>query len=566
MSAYETLRRDLEREGIECDATHETRNAYATDESVFSVMPKLVVFPKTADEVRVIVSKAQQARGEDKGISLTARAAGTGLSGGSLNDSVVIDVCRYLTELRPLETSADEGAYVRAQPGVLFRDFDAHTKHRGYFMPSYPSSRDICTIGGMIANNAAGPFSLKYGHTANFVHALDVVLHDANVYTVTACTYAQLEKELERKDALGDMYRAVWDLIERHRDTIREGKPSASKNSSGYALWDVLSIDSIEDFKGGAGMFSLIPLFAGSQGTLGIITDTQCRVIPVTEMSDLLVVPVARTEDIGVLIETVLTHHPCNVEIFDDRTYTLAKKNLHFFKKRFYPDNWRAYIRFVWNFVVAYIRVFRLRTPAFVLLITFDAATCDNANTAVNPTVDSLKEKGFTARRVTHAGEREMLWNIRYASYSLAKLGKKNRRPAAFLEDMVIRPEKLAAFLKELTDLLQVYKAEYAMHGHGGNGHFHFYPLLDFTDPKTPGTIKRMADDFFALAKKYDGDICGEHNDGIIRTPYMKQMFSEEMLSFFEKLEHASDPMDIFNPGKKVHPKFDIIDSIRTTN
>ncbi len=563
---YAQFRAALRERHITCDDAPETLTRYATDESVFAVMPKLVVFPRTAAEVEHIVACANEIDPEGTTLSLTARAAGTGLAGGSLNDSVIIDMCRHFTELGALETRSDGTACARTQVGVMFRDLDAYTKRHGYFLPSYPSSRDICTIGGMIANNAAGPYSLKYGHTAQYICSLDVVLHDAHTYTFTDLTYDELKAELKRKDVAGDAYRAVWRMLEEEYAAITAGKPKASKNSSGYALWSVLQADSLDAFKNGEGTFSLVPLCVGSQGTLGIIVRAECRVIPVTVVSDLLVVPVAKVKHIGALIETTLEAHPCNVEIFDNRTYELAKRHPLFFKHRFYPESWRAFVSFLWQFARAYVTVFNRTTPAFTVLITFDAPTVEAANAAIIPTRETLEKKGFAVHRITNARAKEMLWNIRFASYSLAKLGKDNRRPAAFLEDIVVPPKHMGAFLKELTAVLKTYKAEYAMHGHGGNGHFHFYPLLDFTNPETPDIIMRMAEDVFALAEKYEGDICGEHNDGIIRTSYTKQMFSKQMLSLFRDLECAFDPHDRFNPGKKVNPKFAIIEAIRTTN
>ncbi|KXJ99987.1 MAG: glycolate oxidase subunit GlcD [Parcubacteria bacterium OLB19] len=104
------------------------------------------------------------------------------------------------------------------------------------------------------------------------------------------------------------------------------------------------------------------------------------------------------------------------------------------------------------------------------------------------------------------------------------------------------------------------------MHGHGGDGHFHFYPLLDFTQKTTPLLVEKMAERFFNTAIKYKGNICGEHNDGIIRTPHLNKMFSKNMLELFVQTENIFDPDDIFNPGKKVNPRFDIKSTMRTKN
>ena len=563
---YEKLEGKLHAVGIEYNSTRETLTSYATDESIFSITPKLVVFPQSAEEIEEMVKMVNEARGENNSISLTARAAGTGLSGGSLNDSVIVDTIKYLNKMDAVERVSDEVARVRTQPGVMFRDFDTATKKEGFFLPPYPSSRDICTVGGMVANNAAGPNSLEYGHTAEFVSALKVVLKDGNEYELYDLSYDELMKEVQRSDFLGEMYREIWKKIQESFEIIQNSKPTSSKNSSGYLLWNVLKADSLEAFAQGEGTFSLVPLFVGSQGTLGIITEIEFSLIPNTTMSDLLVVPIQNVTDIGEVIEHVLEHKPCNVEIFDDKTYNPAVANPGFFLKQFYAKSFFSYLLFLWNFYTNHWFVFKGKTPAFVLLVTFDAHTKNEANKGVQKTVHDIQGRGFKVYHIKSSGIAEMFWKIRFASFSLAKLGKKNVRPAAFLEDIVVPPKNLPDFLTGLMELLKKYNADYAMHGHGGNGHFHFYPLFDFTDPETPRKIKDMADDFFWLAEKHEGNICGEHNDGIIRTPYMRQVFSSEILELFENMEHTFDPVDIFNPGKKVHPKFEILSSIRKVN
>ena len=131
---------------------------------------------------------------------------------------------------------------------------------------------------------------------------------------------------------------------------------------------------------------------------------------------------------------------------------------------------------------------------------------------------------------------------------------------------MTVPPQNLFRFFSDIQKLLKKYNVKATVHGHGGNGHFHFYPLLDFTNKTTPALIMKMAEEFFDVAIKHNGSLCGEHNDGIIRTPHLSKMFSKRSLELFEKIENIFDPDDIFNPGKKVRPRFDIKDSIRNTN
>lgn len=563
---HKHVQQQLVHANIEHDASAAACREYATDESVFEVTPQLIVFPKNTQELQAVVRIVSEMDENGGEISLTPRAAGTGLSGGSLNDSVIIDTAKYLTGISAIEKNEDGTARVRVKPGTMFRDFDAYTRKEGFFLPPYPSSRDICTVGGMVGNNAAGPNSLKYGHTASFVHELTVVLADGGEYQLTPLSYSELQAELKRTDILGRIYREVWKLIEEQYEAIQQARPQSSKNSSGYLLWEVVHAESLKAFKEGRGHFHLAPLFAGSQGTLGIISDITFTVLPTPVQSDLVVIPITELKHIGGAVQSILKFNPYNVEIFDARTYNLALKHLYFFRLQFFKDDWLAWFAFVARFLFNHVFNFSFSVPAFILLVKFDGHDHSQANHNCDPVCDAVKEFNCQAWRVKGRGMEDMFWKLRHASYSLAKLGADDKRPAAFLEDMVVPPENLPEFLVELERLLGTYKAEYAMHGHGGNGHFHFYPLMDFTDTETPQKIKTMADDFFELAKKHGGNICGEHNDGIIRTPYMSQIFSSSALELFKKLEHIFDPFDIFNPGKKVNPKFDIAQCIRKRN
>jgi FAD/FMN-containing dehydrogenase len=204
------------------------------------------------------------------------------------------------------------------------------------------------------------------------------------------------------------------------------------------------------------------------------------------------------------------------------------------------------------------------KIPEFTILITLDKETTDAAPAAA--IAKEVSSRSVKARVITHPVEAEMFWQIRRASFTLSKLQDKNRRPAAFLEDMTVPPENLSKFFMAIKKLFKEFNVTSAVHGHGGNGHFHFYPLLDFTNKTTPALVERMADAFYETAIKFKGNICGEHNDGIIRTPHLNKMFTKRMLELFKDAEHIFDPDDIFNPGKKVNPRFDIKASMRKTN
>jgi FAD/FMN-containing dehydrogenase len=293
-----------------------------------------------------------------------------------------------------------------------------------------------------------------------------------------------------------------------------------------------------------------------------VITSVTMRTEPIQNNTQLIVVPVFDLLDAGAVITKALEFEPNNIELFDGFTFDLALKNPEFFKDRLGKiDYYKVLLSMYTTYHVRYGR----KTPDFTLLITLDTEKLGKRS--ADGIVKTLRaNRGTRARLVQGAIEKEMFWQIRRASYTLSKFQDPNKRPAAFLEDMTVPPQNLSRFFVDIKKLLKKFNVAAAVHGHGGNGHLHFYPLLDFTSKATPALVEKMAEEFFATAVKYDGNICGEHNDGIIRTPHLNKMFNKKTLEMFQTVEHTFDPTDIFNPGKKVNPRFDVKESLRKTN
>jgi len=553
----EMLRKEGFRGGI--SSSKNVLDKYSTDESIFSIRPQLVLQPKTKEDIKLAVKIITREIKNFPSLSLTPRAAGTGLSGGSLTDSIVIDVCTHLTKMGEVNLSKDKITF-DAEPGVMWRDMERKLKRHKVYIPSYTSSKDICSLGGSIGNNAAGPDSLRYGHCADWVEELEVVLRDGNSYILKAITYKEYQKLIKEKNEHARIAKEIFTLIEKNEKEIKNNKPKTPKNSAGYALWNVFS-DGVANFKKGKGTFDLTRIISGSQGTVGVVTNIKMRALRIQENTSLLVVPVFDLPEAAIVIQKALPYNPINIEIFDDLTFDLSLKNPSFFKDRMSSSD---YLRFTYSLYTTYHLKFKSKTPEFTILITLDKETTDK--TSVSEIVKDISTEKTKAKIIKNRIEAMMYWQVRLASYSLSKFQDKNKRPAAFLEDMTVPPENLAKFFQEIKRLLKEFNVKTAIHGHGGNGHFHFYPLLDFTDPKTPQLVEEMAEKFFSTAIKFKGNICGEHNDGIIRTPHLSKLFTKKMLDLFVRAENIFDPDDIFNPGKKVNPRFDTKASMRKVN
>lgn len=532
---------------------------YSTDESIFSIRPQLVLQPKTAGDIVVAVKTIAELTKRFPSLSLTPRGAGTGLSGGSLTDSIVIDTCSHLTSISPLNYVKDE-VLVTCEAGVLWRNLEATLKKVGFHVPVTITSRDYSSVGGAIGNNAAGAESAEYNHVSDWIESLEVVLHDGTVANVTPLSYKQLRTELKQKNAYATLLDEILNLTEKNESLIKKSTPKTKNNTAGYALHSVFS-DGVKNFKKGVGTMNLIPLLAGSQGTLAIVTKVTLRAVPIPRHTTLLVVPIFNLVDASSVIKKAMTFSPLNLEVFDRMTFEIALSNPDFFKKYL---SGLPYYRTVLSMYTTYHLRYGRKAPEITLLVTLsDEATSTQSAREI---AESISTKDAKARVINAPHEETMYTTLRRASYSLLKIHDEKRRPAAFLEDMLIPNKHIPTFLTQANKLFRDFNITVTMQGHAGHGHFHFYPLIDFTDKTTPALIEKLSKQYFDLATKHDGVICSELNDGILRTPQLAKIFGKPMIKIFTDLEHLFDPEDIFNPGKKVNPRFDVKSSLRKTN
>ncbi len=526
------------------DSSDAILEIYSEDTSIFKIRPQLVVYPKDVADLATLVQFARDRRGA---VSLTARSAGTDMSGGPLTDSIVVDFTRYFNRISHVEKT-----YATAQPGVYYRDFEKETLRYGAILPSYTASKDLNTVGGMVANNSAGEKSLTYGKTERYTRELKVVLQDGVEYLFRKLSRTELESKKSQNDYEGEVYRKVDALIHTHHDAIMSAKPRVSKNSAGYGIWNVR--DTVHD------TFDLTQLFVGSQGTLGFISDITFDLVKVRPASRMLVMFLRpeHIEKLGAVVNTVLAEKPESFESYDDKTFNVM---LRVFPKLFKRLGGNPF-RLAKNFWPEIKMVLSGGVPKLVLMAEFAAQTDEEAWTAAMRAADAVRGAYGIATHVTKSKqEAEKFWTIRRESFKLLRENVRGAHTAPFIEDIVVAPQHLPHFLPRLYQILDEYKLIYTVAGHVGDGNFHIIPLMDFSRPDFVDVVNEVSDRVYTLVSEYEGSITGEHNDGLIRTPYLRKMFSPEIIAVFQEIKDIFDPYRIFNPHKKVDPRPDLLRS-----
>ncbi len=553
------------------ETSDESLVAASHDASLFEVRPQAVVHPKDVEDIKKLVKYALgrntppggKASAEPKPlVTLTARSAGTDMSGGPLTESVVVSFTKYFNHIKKVKEEKQEdingveiSGYAVTEPGVYYRDFDKATLEKGgQIMPSYPASRELCTVGGMVANNAGGEKTLTYGKTERYIRRLKMVCADGNEYEFKPLYSTKVEEKKKLPTFEGEIYRKMFDLIDSNYELLQKAKPIVSKNSCGYYLWNVMNKgvgDRVEDYTlNPIPYFDLTKMIVGSQGTLGLITEIEFALVKPKKYSHLLVVFLTSLDQLGDTATHILDFKPESFESYDDQTLKVAFKFLPQLMKQMGGNLLTLGLEFVPEMVA----VLEGGLPKLVLMAEFTADSDEEALSMATKAQTSLKQFHEKTRVTKTTNDENKYWVIRRESFNMLRKHIHGVRTAPFIDDFVVMPKDLPVFLPKLYALLEPYKKDltYTIAGHVGDGNFHIIPLMDLADPKAHKIIEELSVKVYTLVHEFHGSITGEHNDGIIRTPFVKMQYGEEVYKLFEEAKKIWDPKGVFNPGKKV--------------
>lgn len=527
----------------EVEDSKELLDLYSHDASMFEIKPELVIAPKSARDVEAAVRIVAERKAQDASLSLTARSAGTDMSGAAINNSIIIDFKRHLNKFIKLD-----GDKATTQPGILFKDFDVKTGK--YLLPSYPASRDLASVGGMINNNSGGEKSLEFGKTDKYVPEMKFVFADGVERVVKPLTKKQLDKKMAKKDFEGKVYKELYELLEKNYDKIKAAKPKVSKDSTGYHLWNVWDRET--------GIFDLSQAIIGAQGTLGFVTEATLQLVPRKEHSGLLVLYMRDIGGLGELIPKVLEHKPATFESFDDKTLWLCIRFMPSFLKVLGPAK---FLHLIFSLIPDAFQLLH-GIPKLILMVEFNGETEQEVRDKVHALHKELAHmkaryeiNGF--EETPTEGKSEKFWIMRRRSFQLLRSKVKDKHTAPFIDDLIVNPEHLAEFLPKIRKIIRKYKLFATIAGHMGDGNFHIIPLMNIEKESERKKLMPAMKEVNELVLKYGGSLSGEHNDGLVRGPWLEQMYGKEIVTLFRKTKNIFDPQHIFNPRKKANADWD---------
>ncbi|MDO9372304.1 MAG: FAD-linked oxidase C-terminal domain-containing protein [Gammaproteobacteria bacterium] len=485
---------------------------YATDASMYQIPPLMVVVPRDrADALRAV-----RLCGE-LGLPVLARGGGTSLTGQSVGEAVILDVSKHLNHL--LELNLEEG-WVRVEPGLVCSELNALLRpHAVQFAPD-PATANRANIGGMIANNAAGMRSIRYGMTIDHVLALDMALATGEVLNLDPLDAGQLAAKCALPDREGVIYRGLRDLMIRHADEIRARYPKVIRRSGGYALDALLDADP----------WNLTKLICGSEGTLGVILEAKLRLTPLPRHSALCLAHFDSLDTSLRAAALIVAEGPSAVELIDGVILRQA---------RAHP---------LTRDVCAQIK----SDPGAVLVIEVQGDDSGAVMTHIHRIADGLSGSAYAAPVMTEPQAVQQVWQLRSSALGLMTTVPGTKKPVPYIEDAAVPPEVLADYVAEVLAVCRKYNQPVSMFGHVSVGLIHIRPLHDLHQSADIARMAQIQEEVFPLVQKYGGSWSGEHGDGIVRGGYNRRFFGDALYGAFQEVKQFFDQEGRMNPGKVI--------------
>lgn len=491
--------------------------ALSTDGSVLQITPEMAVYPRVTNDIRKVARFAFQLAEKGHILSLTPRGAGTDLTGGAIGKGIIITLPAHMNRLFELDAKQK---LVRVQPGMSAKALNDALALQGLAVPAFLSMAMDNTVGGMVATDDGGPLSGKYGTTGAWIHQLEVVLANGDVLQTGRLSKRELNKKKGLQSFEGEIYRALDNLINDNQDLINDKLASDVRDNVGYS--------SIAQVKRKDGSFDLTPLFVGSQGTLGIISEMIMKAEFVSAHSSVAVATFASAEAARDAIDQIMAFSPAFIEYFDNSFFDLAAergKTYNFYKN---AD----------SIVEA------------VLLIGFDDFSDRSNAKKLKKVMKLLNTEGVQVTGASGEEANELAIVREVTSYLLTPAGKDVSAPP-IVDGAYIPSERLEEFLGAVKALAGKFNLILPMYSRALEGLVFTRPTLQLHKVSDKQKIFKLLDEYANLVAQYGGHLIGNTGEGRVKASFAYKQLDNDVLELFAAVKSIFDPNGIMNPGVK---------------
>ena len=491
-----------------------TRGRYATDASIYQIMPTGVVFPRSRDDVAAALGIAREA-----GVPVIARGAGTSQNGQPIGAGLVLDVSRHFNAVEEYDPA---GETAKVRPGLVLEHLNARLRADGLFFPVEPSTASRCTIGGMAGNNSCGARSIRYGKMVDNVLAIEALLYDGSAIR-TGIRGGNDPGITGSQDATGLADRMLA-LAERERAEIERVFPKVQRRVGGYNLDALL-----------APQANLASLLVGSEGTLALTTAVTLKLsrLPTHRVMGVCHFPSFR--DAMETTRHVVALGPVAVELVDENVLVLGA-DIPLFRR-----------------TLADITKGR---PNCLLLTEFAGDDLEALKRDLRRLDQCMADHGFpdSVVEVVEPPRQKQVWEVREACLNIMMSMKGDGKPISFIEDCAVPLEHLADYTSAITDLFARHGTRGTWYAHASVGCLHVRPILNMKQEREVAAMRAIAEEACDLVRRFEGSHSGEHGDGISRSEFHERMFGPRLVHAFEEVKDGFDPENGLNPGKIVRP------------
>jgi FAD/FMN-containing dehydrogenase/Fe-S oxidoreductase len=493
-----------------------SRLLYSTDASLYQILPVGVVLPRSAEDVQAAAGIAAE-----EGVPLLPRGGGTGLGGMTVGPALVLDFSKYMDRVLEIDGARRRA---RVQPGVrLDRLNRAAAPHGLHFGPD-PATMRQCCLGGMIGNNSCGARSLVYGKTGDHVHSVECVLADGR-----PATFAEVERAAVAAlpGVEGALARGVLQILEPHRERIRERYPRVPRRVSGYNFDSMLEDEHL----------NLARLVVGSEGTLATVVEAEVGLVPVPARRALVILSFRGRWDSMDAIQHILPEPALSaLEIVDSRVLQGARELFEFRPAA----------------------AFAAPDAMGVLFCEFSGESEAEVREWAHDFASRAPRLPGNPSAGVHLDPLDQLaaWSLRQAATGLLYRTTPSRdiKPQEFVEDTGIAPEKLGAYTRRFEAIVRRHGTTLGFFGHAGQGCLHIRVDLNLKRGEDVRRMQGIAGDIAELVVEFGGSLSGEHGDGLARSEFLPILFGPEILRLHGDVKRLFDPEGLMNPGKIVPP------------
>ncbi|MDG6856963.1 D-2-hydroxyglutarate dehydrogenase YdiJ [Glaesserella parasuis] len=508
------------------------RLSLATDNSVYQQLPQAILFPKSVADVVILTKLAQKTAFQ--ALTFTPRGGGTGTNGQSLNNNIIVDLSRHLTQI--LELNVQE-RWVRVQAGVVKDQLNQFLKPHGLFFSPELSTSNRATLGGMINTDASGQGSLQYGKTSDHILAIKAVLMNGDILETQAVKTDDFFANVDQLNLTANgkkLHSEIFQRCQALRPTVLKELPQLNRFLTGYDLKNVFNDDLSE--------FNLTRILTGSEGSLAFICEAKLNLLPLPEYRTLINIKYNSFDAALRSAPFMLQAQALSVETVDSKVLNLAKQDI------------------VWHSVSDLLTEDEHNPILGINIVEY--ASNDKAQNEVRiaKLCQALDEKiqdgtsGIIGYQLCNdLASIEKIYAMRKKAVGLLGNAKGWAKPIAFVEDTCVPPEHLADYIVEFRQLLDDHGLDYGMFGHVDAGVLHVRPALDLCDKSQVAKFKAISDQVVELTAKYGGLIWGEHGKGM-RSAYGERFFGETLWKELRYIKQLFDPQNRLNPGKICTP------------